>query len=194
MKLYLIRHGQSETNLKMIHGGQLDVSLTQQGEKDAKSAGRLLEGISFSQVYTSDLKRAMQTADIALPAYDKIPTALLREIGLGKLEGRKPEDCQAEYGERYITEKANRNFRDFGGENYADHVKRAREFLDTVATEKDENIAAFCHEGTIKAMLDIVLNIGHWVSIKNILCSNGSVTVLDYKNGNWRLCQWNLTE
>ena len=50
MKLYLIRHGQSETNLKMIHGGQLDVSLTQQGEKDAKSAGRLLEGISFSQV------------------------------------------------------------------------------------------------------------------------------------------------
>lgn len=194
MKLYLIRHGQSETNLKKIHGGQLDVPLTKQGEQEAESAGRLLRNIPFEKVYTSDLKRAMQTADIALPEYDKTRTALLREIGLGKLEGRKPEDCQAEYGDHYVNEKAKRNFRDFGGENYADHLNRAKEFLDMVASEETENIAAFCHEGTIKCMLDIVLEIGHWVSIKNILCDNGSVTILDYKNGNWRLRQWNLTE
>lgn len=194
MKLYLVRHGQSEANRKKIHGGCLDVPLTEQGKADAKSARNLLQDISFEKVYTSDLIRAIQTADIALPEYEKEQTSLIREICLGDLEGRKPEDCLEQYGEHYLIQKANRNFRNFGGENYDEHVKRAKAFLDMVASEEDINVAAFCHEGTIKCILDIVLQIGHWVNIKNILCSNGSVTILDYKNGQWRLCQWNLTE
>lgn len=194
MKLYLVRHGQSETNLKKIHGGCLDVPLTEQGKADAKSAGNLLQDIPFNKVYTSDLIRAIQTADIALPKYEKKQSPLLREICLGELEGRKSEDCLKQYGENYLIQKANRNFGDFGGENYDEHVKRAKTFLDMVASEEDINVAAFCHEGTIKCMLDIVLQIGHWVNIKNVLCSNGSVTILDYKKGHWRLCQWNLTE
>lgn len=194
MKLYLVRHGQSESNLKKIHGGWLDVPLTEQGRSEAKLAGNLLRNIPFEKVYTSDLQRAMETADIALPEYEKERSSLLREICLGKLEGRKPADCLAQYGEHYLTEKADRNFRDFGGENYEDHVKRAKAFLDMVAADEDVNVAAFCHEGTIKCVLDIVLKIGHWVSIKNVLCNNGSVTILDYKDGSWRLCQWNLTD
>ena len=194
MKLYLVRHGESESNLKKIHGGWLDVSLTEQGKQDAASAGRLLRDIHFDKVYTSDQTRAMQTADIALPDQEKERSSLLREICLGELEGRTPADCQAQYGEHYLTEKANRNFGDFGGENYSDHVKRTQAFLDMVATEEDITVAAFCHEGTIKCMLDIVLQVGHWISIKNVHCANGSVTVLDYRNGNWRLCQWNITE
>ena len=194
MKLYLVRHGESETNLKKIHGGCLDVPLTEQGKADAKSAGYLLQDIQFDKVYTSDLIRAIQTADIALPEYEKEQTPLLREICLGELEGRKPADCLEQYGEHYLIQKSNRNFRDFGGENYDAHIKRSEEFLEMIASEEDTNVAVFCHEGTIKCSLDIVLQIVHWVNIKNILCSNGSVTIFDYKNGHWRLCQWNLTE
>lgn len=194
MKLYLIRHGQSEANLKKIHGGWLDAPLTERGRAEAKSAGKLLKDVAFDKVYTSDLIRAIQTAEIALPEYKKMQLPQLREICLGDLEGRKPDDCHREYGDHYLIEKAKRNFRDFGGENYADHVRRAREFMDMVAEEDDVNVAAFCHEGTIKCMLDIVLQIGHWVSIQNILCGNGSVTILDYKNQHWRLCRWNMTE
>lgn len=194
MKLYFVRHGQSECNLKKIHGGCLDVPLTEQGKADAESAGHLLRGISFDKVYTSDLTRAIQTADIALPGCEKEQTPLLREICLGELEGRAPADCLKQYGEHYLTQKANRNFGDFGGEDYAMHVKRAKEFLDMVAGEEDKNIAVFCHEGTIKCILDIVLQVGHWISIKNVVCCNGSVSVFEYKDGNWRLCQWNLTE
>lgn len=194
MRLYLVRHGQSESNLMKIHGGWMDVSLTEKGKCEAVSAGKLLRDIVFDKVYTSDQIRAIQTADIALPGVPKERTSLLREICLGELEGRKPADCQAQYGESYLIQKANRNFRDFGGENYSDHVKRAKAFLDMVATDEDICIAAFCHEGTIKCMLDIVLQIGHWVSIHNIHCANGSVTVLDYQGGNWRLCHWNITE
>lgn len=193
MKLYLIRHGQSEANLKKIHGGWLDVPLTEQGRLEAKSAGRILEGIPFHKVYSSDLIRALETADIALPDYEKTQTPLLREICLGSLAGRKAQDCLEEYGEHYLTQKANWNFRDFGGESYDEHRDRAKAFLDSVADEGDIHVAAFCHEGTIKCMLDLVLQIGHWVSVKNILCENGSVTILDYQNGHWRLCQWNLT-
>ena len=194
MKLYFVRHGQSESNLKKIHGGCLDVLLTEQGKADAKSAGNLLRGISFDKVYTSNLTRAIQTAEIALPGCEMEQTPLLREICLGDLEGRAPADCLKQYGEHYLIQKSNRNFGDFGGENYDEHVKRVKEFLDMVAGEEDKNVAVFCHEGTIKCILDIVLQVGHWISINNVVCSNGSVSIFEYKNENWRLCQWNLTE
>lgn len=194
MKLYLVRHGQSEANLKKIHGGCLDVPLTEQGEADARSAGTLLRGTAFDKVYTSDLIRAIQTADLALPGYEKERTVLLREICLGKLEGRTPADCYEQYGEHYLLQKGKRNFKDFGGENYDMHVERAKKFLEMVASEEDTNVAVFCHEGTIKCILDIVLQVGHWVSIKNIVCSNGSISIFEYKDNNWRLCQWNRTE
>lgn len=194
MKLYFVRHGQSEANLKKIHCGWLNVSLTEQGTADAESAGSLLRGIAFDKVYTSDLRRAVQTADIALPGYEKERTPLLREISLGKLERRTPKDCLEEYGEPYLQGKAVHDFTAFGGEDYGAHVKRTKEFMDMVAGREDETVAVFCHEGTIKCVLDIALQIGHEISFKNILCCNGSVSVFEYEDENWRLCQWNLTE
>ncbi|MBQ8802808.1 MAG: histidine phosphatase family protein [Tyzzerella sp.] len=193
MKLYFVRHGQSEANYKKIHAGCMDVPLTGQGKADAESAGNLLCGVKFEKVYTSDLIRAIQTADIALPNYEKQRVPLLREISLGELEGRTPADCLEQYGENYLLQKSRRNFGDFGGEDYDMHVKRVREFLEMVAGEEDTNVAVFCHEGTIKCVLDIVLQVGHWISIKNIACNNGSISIFEYKDKHWRLCQWNLT-
>lgn len=193
MKLYFVRHGQSEANYKKIHAGCMDVPLTEQGKADAKSAGNLLCGVQFDKVYTSDLIRAIQTADIALPECEKERTPLLREINLGELEGKTVAECVEEYGENYLIQKGMRNFGDFGGENYDMHLDRVKKFLEMVASEEDISVAVFCHEGTIKCALDIVLQVGHWISIKNIACNNGSISIFEYKDKNWRLCQWNLT-
>ena len=80
MQLYLVRHGQSVNNEKGLWTGWHDVPLTDKGHEDALGAKRVLEGISFDRVYSSDLIRARETAQVVLPAYDAEPLALLREV------------------------------------------------------------------------------------------------------------------
>ena len=66
--LVLVRHGQSEWNLKNLFTGWRDVDLTEQGVAEAKEAGRKLkaQGITFDIAFTSALKRAQRTLDILL--------------------------------------------------------------------------------------------------------------------------------
>src|SRR5262249_25028440 len=74
--LVLVRHGQSEWNLKNLFTGWKDVDLTDQGVAEARAAGRKLkaEGLKFDCAYTSVLKRANRTLDIMLEELDqKLP-------------------------------------------------------------------------------------------------------------------------
>ena len=66
--LVLVRHGQSEWNLKNLFTGWRDVDLTEQGVKEAREAGRKLkaQGIGFDVAYTSALKRAQRTLELVL--------------------------------------------------------------------------------------------------------------------------------
>ncbi len=191
MKLYLVRHGQSEANLTKSHAGWTQVSLTKQGEADAKSARILLQGVKFNKVYTSDLLRAIQTADIALPDMDKEQTPLLREINIGELAGKTADDCVKEYGELYLLQKQKRDFTVFGGEDYQTHMARVEAFLNMIESEEDTLIAVFCHEGTMRLVLDKVL--GHRLDMKSLRCQNGSIAIFEYREGHWSLCQWNVT-
>ena len=61
MKLYLIRHGESETNKNGLWTGWLDVPLTEQGKEDAASASKIVSSVPFDKIYSSDLSRAIDT-------------------------------------------------------------------------------------------------------------------------------------
>ena len=111
MKVYMIRHGESEANKGKFHGGWLQINLTEKGIADAKHAGEYLSGIKFDKIYTSDLIRAIQTAEHALPGCEYEIISLVREVCLGSLAGRYPADCLAEYGEDYLINKKNRDYR-----------------------------------------------------------------------------------
>ena len=73
-QLVLLRHGQSAWNLENRFTGWWDVGLTQQGEEEAKQAGELLaaKGFDFDLCFTSVLKRAIKTLDLALEAMDRL--------------------------------------------------------------------------------------------------------------------------
>ena len=191
MKLYLIRHGESEANRKGNHAGWAQVPLTEQGEVDALAAGRLLKGLTFDKVYTTDLLRAIQTGELAMPEVEKEQTPLLREISVGTLAGKNSTQCREEYGESYISQKAAYDFTAFGGETYEMLANRVRQFLDMTASGDHACVAAFCHEGAVRTALDLVLGIR--INRKTMRCDNGSVTVFEYTNDQWRLCQWNMT-
>ena len=191
MKLYMIRHGQSTANEGRLHAGWAQVPLTERGVEDARRAGSLLRGIRFDKIYVSDLIRAKQTLETALPGAAGVETALLREISVGDLAGKRADECVAIYGERYLSDKAAHNFVPYNGENAAMHLDRIRQFADLAAQDDLLCIAAFCHEGSIRCMLDLVLGYRH--DRKAYALDNGSVSVFEWNDGRWSLVQWNQT-
>ena len=104
--LILLRHGQSEWNELNLFTGWVDVRLTEQGKAEAKRGGELLAeaGILPDILHTSVLSRAIQTADIALDAADRlwIPVKRswrLNERHYGALQGKDKAETLAEFGQ-----------------------------------------------------------------------------------------------
>lgn len=187
MKLYMIRHGQSEANLGKAYSGQMDSRLTEQGEKDALGARKVLQGISFDKVYSSDLSRAVCTQEIALPGIISEKLPLVREISVGNLEGKKFE----ELGESFVLNRSTYNFVPYGGENYEMLQERAKKFLEMMAKEDCDTIAVFSHGGFINVVLGCIL--GCRVTNENALSDNCGVSIFEYNSGKWVLRKWNMT-
>ena len=110
-KLVLLRHGQSEWNEKNLFTGWVDVNLTDKGRAEAQRGGALLKerGILPDIVHTSLQRRAINTANIALDAADRlwIPvkrTWRLNERHYGALQGKNKSEIREEYGdEKFMT-------------------------------------------------------------------------------------------
>ena len=89
MKVFVIRHGESETNRNGLWTGWLDVSLTEKGRAEAEQVGKLLSNINFDKIYASDLLRAKTTAEIALPACEYETLVELREVNVGSIAAKE---------------------------------------------------------------------------------------------------------
>lgn len=191
MKLYMIRHGQSTANAQHLHAGWAQIPLTEQGIAQAHEAGRLLEGIRFDSIYVSDLLRAQQTLAAALPGATGIATSLLREINVGDLAGKTADECFKIYGEQYLDNKVTHNFVPYGGEDDVMHLDRIRRFSAHLEHNVQPYVAAFCHEGSIRCMLDLVMGQRH--CRKDYPLDNGSVSIFEFTSGRWILLAWNVT-
>jgi 2,3-bisphosphoglycerate-dependent phosphoglycerate mutase len=107
--LVLVRHGQSEWNLKNLFTGWRDVDLTEQGHAEAKDAGRRLKarGLTFDIAFTSALKRAQVTSQhildgIGQPKLETIRNLALNERDYGDLSGLNKDDARAKWGEEQV--------------------------------------------------------------------------------------------
>ena len=109
MKLVLLRHGESEWNKQNLFTGWTDVDLSDTGRAEAVSAGKLLkeEGFDFDVCYTSYLKRAIHTLNLALCEMDRewlpvIKTWKLNERHYGALQGLNKAETAEKYGEDQV--------------------------------------------------------------------------------------------
>ena len=107
--LVLVRHGQSDWNLKNLFTGWRDVDLTEKGVAEAREAGRKLkaQGIKFDVAFTSALKRAQRTLDLMLTelGQTKIPVfkdQALNERDYGDLVGLNKDDARKKWGEEQV--------------------------------------------------------------------------------------------
>src|SRR5262245_59840164 len=107
--LVLVRHGQSEWNLKNLFTGWTDVGLTEQGIAEARTAGRLLKakGLVFDIAYTSVLSRAQDTLTIMLEelgqkGLETVRDEALNERDYGDLTGLNKDDARKRWGEEQV--------------------------------------------------------------------------------------------
>ena len=130
--LVLVRHGQSEWNLKNLFTGWKDVDLTEQGVNEARAAGRKLkaQGLRFDVAYTSALKRANRTLDLILEEMGQtvpiVRDQALNERDYGDLVGMNKDDARAKWGEEQVLIwRRSYDVPPPGGESLKDTVARA---------------------------------------------------------------------
>ena len=131
--LVLVRHGQSDWNLKNLFTGWRDVDLTEQGVKEAREAGRKLkaQGLKFDIAFTSALKRAQRTLDLMLAELGQtnipvIKNQALNERDYGDLVGLNKDDARKKWGEEQVLKwRRSYDIAPPNGESLKDTLARA---------------------------------------------------------------------
>ena len=149
---YLIRHGQPQQHRDKIFLGQTDVPLSDEGRKQAEKAKAALP-VGIRRIYSSDLKRALQTAEII--GGQIIATQGFREMNLGSWDGRYIEDIKREFPELY--QKRGRNIFVFKtgnkAENFYDLQYRVVKALTDILKKDDSReIFIVAHSGVIRCI------------------------------------------
>jgi len=151
--LLLVRHGQSEGNAARRFGGHTATPLSSLGLTQAEAVAQSLSSESITAIYSSDLKRAVQTAE-PLSKLTGLPintTEAFRERSVGVLEGLTFEDAAQKHPEQYGA-LLRREFEHVleGGESYRQLLDRAWLKLDEILAEhRGGTIVVFSHTGTI---------------------------------------------
>lgn len=187
MKLFLIRHGESEANLHSYYAGQADMALTDAGRKQAESIRPVLQAYCFDKVYASDLQRASCTCELALPGVSYEKLTVLREYDVGSLTGAPLGSVK-----RDITAdpQYRPDYREFGGENAEMVCARAKSFLQMLETEAGEYVVAFSHYGFINCVIRTILGVAYDGS--RICTDNCSIHVMEHDGKSWKILALNL--
>jgi 2,3-bisphosphoglycerate-dependent phosphoglycerate mutase len=165
--LVLVRHGQSEWNLKNLFTGWRDVDLTEKGVAEATAAGQKLkaQGLTFDVAYTSALKRAQRTLDIVLEqmGQSNIPVTknlALNERDYGDLSGLNKDDARKKWGEdQVLIWRRSYDIAPPGGESLKDTIARTlpyyvQEILPGVLNGKRTLVAA--HGNSLRALIMVL--------------------------------------
>jgi len=154
--LWLVRHGQTDWNIEGRYQGQADTSLNPTGIAEAGEAAQQLAGRPFQKVYSSDLTRAKQTAElIARPRNATILVdPRLREISLGEWEGQLFNLIQVSYPQEVAQrELTPLTFRAPGGESIEDIWRRVQQAVNDInAQNPGEEVVVVSH-GLVLATL-----------------------------------------
>ena len=180
MNIYLIRHGRQ--NSKRCN---VDVELSPEGREQAEITGRRLQDYGIEAVYSSNLKRAVETADLINQYLDKprFYDDRLREAEFGDLTGLENSVLKQRY--REFLEKRATMTEDLpypgGGENSAAVYQRAMEALREIVQKDYENVCIVTHGGVIRALLTGIVKAPpqRWLTFGRQL-ENCSITELLY--------------
>ncbi|MEM8645724.1 MAG: 2,3-bisphosphoglycerate-dependent phosphoglycerate mutase [Pseudomonadota bacterium] len=162
--LVLVRHGQSEWNLKNLFTGWKDPGLTEKGEQEAQTAGRQLKamGIQFDAAYTSALIRAQRTCGMILDQLGQADLTTTREQALnerdyGDLAGLNKDDARAKWGEEQVhIWRRSFDTPPPGGESLKDTAERVLPYFEANIWPRvmaGEKILVAAHGNSLRALV-----------------------------------------
>ncbi|MEM7427295.1 MAG: 2,3-bisphosphoglycerate-dependent phosphoglycerate mutase [Pseudomonadota bacterium] len=162
--LVLVRHGQSEWNLKNLFTGWKNPDLTEAGRAEAARAGRQLKslGLEFDAAYTSALLRAQHTLDIMLEELDQEGLEITRDQALnerdyGDLSGLNKDDARAKWGKEQVhTWRRSFDVPPPGGESLKDTAARVLPYFEGNIWPRvmaGERILVAAHGNSLRALV-----------------------------------------
>ena len=165
--LVLVRHGQSEWNLKNLFTGWRDVDLTEQGVTEARAAGRKLkaQGLTFDIAYTSALKRAQRTLDLMLEEMGQSGLPIVKDLALnerdyGDLSGLNKDDARAKWGEEQVhIWRRSYDIAPPGGESLKDTLARTLPYYVTEILPRvlrGERVLVAAHGNSLRALVMVL--------------------------------------
>ena len=192
-KIFLVRHGATKWNLEKRAQGHADIDLNEEGHRQAAAVATELARTELGAVYSSDLKRAMDTARAIADTHglevqvDKD----FREIDQGEWEGLTADEIRRRWPDQWGP---NRHYNQRpGGESPQEVRKRALEALARAVKEnRDEAIAVVSHGGTIRWISAEALGYDDYRSRRIRGLGNGAVVCMDASLDGDRLVLGNL--
>lgn len=198
MKFYFVRHGESEANLlREFSNRGFKHGLTEHGFQQAEQLGLKLRGVPFAKIYTSPLKRAIQTAEI-LEKYQDCPLEIsdvLREFDTGVLEGKSdPESWEIHTQVFKEWLDGNWEARIPGGESHLDIQARFIPFIENLMQIfLDKNILLVGHGGLFGSMLPMIITNLAFASIEEIRIYNAMPIIAETRPTGLFCTQWGET-
>jgi len=156
-RLYLIRHGEVAWNRENSYIGSTDLPLNDEGRRQAELLADRLKGTDLAGVYSSDLSRARETAEIIAERLDLSVVIVpeLRELDYGEWEGMPEIELPKRYPELYAQWRANpAEVRAPGGETFGELRDRACPAFERIAkAHAGENVIVVAHKSANRVML-----------------------------------------
>lgn len=165
--LVLVRHGQSDWNLKNLFTGWRDIDLTEKGVAEAREAGRKLkaQGIKFDVAFTSALRRAQRTLDLMLTELGQTTIPIFKDQALnerdyGDLVGLNKDDARKKWGEEQVhIWRRSYDVAPPGGESLKDTLARALPYYVTDILPRvlrGERVLVAAHGNSLRALVMVL--------------------------------------
>lgn len=162
-KLFLIRHGETDWNVQRRYQGHTDTNLNSNGQAQANQLVPVLEQLQpFDLIFSSDLKRVIQTATCAgIPEANIIKEPRMREISFGKFEGLTHTEIAEKYPNELDAWGDDREDNVHGGEKMSQVIARVRSFYEYLRDDfhDGERMVCFAHGGSIAIFLAVAMGV-----------------------------------
>jgi len=194
-QLILARHGETEWNVEKVFRGRADVNLDQVGTKQAELLGKYLSDWELEAIYSSPVKRALDTANI-VARYQKVAVHIaegLIDFDYGAWQSLPEQEVKRLYPD--LLSKWHNNPHEVkmpGGESLEDVTRRAVEVVNYVLPRHRGNVLLVSHRVVIKVLICCLLGLDNshfW----NINQDVGGITIFDYADGRFVLTKHNDT-
>ncbi len=190
-RLIFVRHAEAEGNLNRVFHGWTDSSITEKGHIQAKRVAERLKDVDIDVIYSSSLKRTLQTAQYIADAKNLpiIRTDKLKEINGGEWEGKRWDELPGLWPDAYDSwENRPHDHKMPGGETMVDFQQRLiDEIMYIIKNNKGKNICIVTHGTALRTMMCYFWGMDFTELINIKWYDNTSVSILDYEDGKFEV-------